>query len=151
RRPKNPEVKPEGLLPEWRRRAEELGLDVDALAAVLGRGSLRTPVPGSTEAEELFTRLAGPEGLTAKVATFSRRELLMGVCSALPQGGDVADILELADAFLVSEHVVALGPPDPSRAEVIRLADGRVVPAHTDTPRFTTREMLATEAQLLDS
>jgi hypothetical protein len=152
RRAKDPEVKPEGLLPEWRRRAEELGLDVDALAAVLHRGpSLHTPVPGSAEAEALFARLAGPGGLTAKVATFSRREVLLGICSALPQGGEIADILELAEAFLVSEHVVALGPPDPSSAEVIRLAGGRVVPAHTDTSRFTTPEMLATEAQLLDS
>jgi conjugative relaxase-like TrwC/TraI family protein len=152
RRAKDQEANPEGLLPEWRHRAEELGLDAEALAAVLRRGaSLQTPRPGSPEAEELFAQLASPEGLTAKVAAFTRREVLMGICAALPQGGEIADILELADAFLVSEHVVALGAPDPSRAEVIHLADGRVVPAHTDTARFTTPEMLATEAQLLDS
>lgn len=91
------------------------------------------PAPGSHEAEALFRRLASPEGLTAHRSTFARGDVLEAICDALPNGGRVADIVELADHFLSSPHVVALSrDPDDRRRE-----------------RWTTPEMLATEDRLL--
>ncbi|MGH9015363.1 MAG: MobF family relaxase [Acidimicrobiia bacterium] len=150
---KDVEVDPVNLLPEWRDRAERLGLDDAALAAVFGRGRSRrpAPVPGTIHAEALFRHLAMPTGLTAQAATFGRREVLEGICAALPEGATVTEVLRLADAFLASPHVVALGPCSGLRTcDVIRRGDGTLVASHADEERWTTPEMLATERRLLD-
>jgi conjugative relaxase-like TrwC/TraI family protein len=147
RRAKDSDHVPESLLPEWRQRADAHGLDADALHGLLDRHP--APVPS---ADNLFAHLAGHEGLTAQVSTFGRREVIQGICAALPAGGDVGEILDLADAFLTSEHVVALGAELERQAgHLMRRLDGGVVPAHLDEDRFTTREMLATEEGLIAS
>ncbi|MGH9002964.1 MAG: MobF family relaxase, partial [Acidimicrobiia bacterium] len=153
RTPKDREAAPEGLVPEWRARAETLGLDDNALAGLVRRaGPPRPPVPGADAAEALFDVLTSPEGLTAQRSTFGRREVIQAICAALPHGGDIADILSLTDAFLTSEHVVALGQTVELRAcDVIRRLDGTVVPAHLGEGRFTTPEMVATEQRLVAS
>jgi conjugative relaxase-like TrwC/TraI family protein len=153
RTPKDRGAAPEGLVPEWRARAEALGLDDAVLAGLVGRaGPPRSPVPGTDAAEALFATLASPEGLTAQASTFGRREVIQAICSALPHGGDIADVLTLTDAFLTSEHVVALSHTVELRAcDVIRRLDGTVVPAHLDEGRFTTPEMIATEQRLVAS
>jgi conjugative relaxase-like TrwC/TraI family protein len=153
RTPKDRQAAPEGLVPEWRARAEALGLDDTALAGLVGRaGPPRPPVPGTDTAEALFAVLASPEGLTAQASTFGRREVIQAICAAFPHGGDVGDILSLTDAFLTSEHVVALGQAVELRAcDVIRRLDGIVVPAHLGEGRFTTPEMVATERRLVAS
>lgn len=119
----------------------------------MGTGrEVRVPVAGTAEAEELLAVLASADGLTAKASTFGRREVLQAICSALPDGGDFPDIVALAEAFLGSEHVLALGRPSVLRScDVIRRADGRVVPSYADEARFTTPEMLAVERDLLAS
>ena len=46
------------LLPEWRQRAEALGLDAPALSAVVRRArALEAPTPGSPEAHRLYERM----------------------------------------------------------------------------------------------
>lgn len=153
RAPKDPEASAERLDPEWRRRATAVGFDADAIAAVIGRGGrVHVPAADSAEAEALFAALAGQDGVTARASTFGRREVLQAICAALPNGGDIPDIVALADGFLVSEHVLALDRPVVLRAaDVIRRGDGRLVVSYADEARFTTPEMLTVEADLLAS
>jgi conjugative relaxase-like TrwC/TraI family protein len=141
----------ESLLPEWRARAAALGLDDAALASLL-RGRTAVPAPGAPAAEALFTQLASPTGLTARAASFGRREVLQAIAASLPEGGTIDRIVELADAFVTSEHVVPLDAPVGLRAsDVIRRTDGRVVVAHVDEQRWTTPEMLATERAVINT
>lgn len=131
---KDREASLETLVDGWRARAAAHGLDDRALAHALERQpAAEPPAPGADQAEALFRRLASPEGLTAHRSTFGRGDVLEAICNGLPNGGRVADIVELADAFLSSPQVVALS----------RDADDH------RPPRWTTPEMLATEDRLL--
>lgn len=150
RRAKDDRSDPAGLLPAWRTRAETLGLDGVALAGILDRTpAVEPPAVGSVDAERLFRWLASPDGLTASVSTFGQRDVIKAVCNALPSGGRVEQVLDLADGFLRSEHVVAVRVDD--RAAVIHRHDGAVIAARTDEYRWTTPEMLDTETRLLAS
>ena len=152
RRAKDVETRAESLLPEWRDRARSLGLDQQALAAALDHCIVPSvPHPASARAEALFAQLAAPSGLTARSASFGRREVLQALSAALPNGGDIDEILDLADAFLSSRHVVSLDPAGLRTGDVIRRHDGAVVVTHVDEARWSTPEMLATEARLIDA
>jgi hypothetical protein len=150
RRAKDASIDAEGLVPGWRARAEAVGLDTEALAAVLDRGVVvEPPTPGSAAAERLYRWLASAEGLTARVSTFGEREVIKAICNALPAGGSVDRVLDLADGFLRSDHVLAVRL-DRGTA-TIRRADGVVIPARTDQIRWTTPEMLEIEARIVTS
>jgi hypothetical protein len=152
RKPKDRSVEAEGLLPEWRERARSLGLGDEALADLVGRvrPSL-VPEPGTTEAEELFAALAAPDGLTAEVSTFGRKEVLQAICDRLPAGAEIGQVVALAREFVATDHVVSIGVPDRLWTnDILRELDGTVVPAHRDLLRWTTPEMLATENRLID-
>jgi conjugative relaxase-like TrwC/TraI family protein len=147
---KDTTVEAKGLGPGWRARAEAVGFDAEALAAVLYRtDAIRPPVLGSPEADRLYRRLAGPDGLTARASTFGQREVIMAICNALPAGGRVDRVLDLVDGFLRSGHVVAVSL-DAGTAR-IRRGDGVVIPARTDEVRWTTPEMLELEAGIVAS
>jgi conjugative relaxase-like TrwC/TraI family protein len=148
RRPKDPEADVGSLLAGWEARAEALGLDPETLGAALDCADVvDPPAVGSWEAEELYRWLASPEGLTASVSTFGQREVIKAVCNALPMGGRVDQVLDLVDDFLRSEHVLALRIDE--RSTVIRRNDGALIAARTDEFRWTTPEMVETEARLL--
>jgi conjugative relaxase-like TrwC/TraI family protein len=150
RKAKDPNIDPEGLVPGWRARAAALGLDTEALAAVLDRGDVvEPPTPGSPGAERLYRWLASAEGLTARASTFGEREVIKAICNALPAGAGVDRVLDLADGFLRSNHVLAVRL-DRGTA-TIRRADGVVIPARTDETRWTTPEILAIEARIVTS
>ena len=150
RRAKDAGIDAEGLVAGWRARAAALGLDAEALAAVLHRGvAVESPAPGSQGAEPLYRWLASAGGLTAKASTFGEREVIKAICSALPAGANVDRVLDLADGFLRSEHVLAVRLDRGSAT--IRRADGVVIPARTDETRWTTPEMLEVEARIVSS
>jgi len=152
RKPKDRSVEAEGLLPGWRERARSLGLDDEALADLVGRVSPSlVPEAGMTAAEELFAALAAPEGLTAEVSTFGRKEVLQAICDRLPAGADIGQVVALAREFVGTDHVVSIGVPDRLWTnDILRELDGTVVPAHRDLLRWTTPDMLATENRLID-
>jgi conjugative relaxase-like TrwC/TraI family protein len=152
RKPKDRSIEAGGLLPEWRDRARSLGLDDEALADLVGRvAPSLVPAPGTTAAEELFADLAAPDGLTAQVSTFGRKEVLQAICDRLPAGAEIGQVVDLAAAFVASDHVVSIGVPERLwTADVLRRLDGTVVPVHLDLLRWTTPEMLATESRLID-
>jgi conjugative relaxase-like TrwC/TraI family protein len=114
----------------WRRRATALGLTPRALAALAGQALPGRPT--MAEVDATVSWLASPDGLTLHASTFTRRDVLQGVCDALPPGVavTVADLEQLADQFLRTGFVcpVSAGP------------------AWAGEWRHTTRELLATEA-----
>ena len=143
---KDPEATAENLVDGWRVKARAHGLDDDVLAAALHRQERHDPpVPGSPAAEALFVLLAAPDGLTARRSTFNRAQVLEAICDRLPGGGRVVDIVALGDAFLASQHVIPIDPPQPETDETERSAV-----AGAGAERWTTPEMVATERRLLD-
>ncbi|MEJ5256329.1 MAG: AAA family ATPase, partial [Acidimicrobiales bacterium] len=78
----------------------------------------------------LFDDLASAEGVTKHASTFERRDVIRAIAERLPDGGDVTAIEDLTDSFLTDPRLVALD----TRRE----------------PRWTTSELLATEARLVD-
>jgi conjugative relaxase-like TrwC/TraI family protein len=130
----------------WHRRAAAIGLSPHALAALLGRASALAP----TEAEihAAIAHLACPQGLTLHTSTFTRREVLQGLCDTLPAGADVsvADLERLAGSFLQDERVrpVTNQPRPGWNGE----GTDRRAPAGAalaEEWRFTTQELLDTE------
>ncbi|HLJ07700.1 MAG TPA: AAA family ATPase, partial [Acidimicrobiia bacterium] len=107
--------------------------------------------PGTTAAEELFAALAAPDGLTAEVSTFGRKEVLQAICDRLPAGADIGQVVALASEFVGTDHCVSIGVPERLWTnDILRELDGTVVPAHRDLLRWTTPDMLATETRLID-
>jgi conjugative relaxase-like TrwC/TraI family protein len=153
RTPKDVGVTLEASPTEWIERARAHGLDRQELGALLRRvAPAEIPDPSSELATALFEHLASPTGLTAHHASFGRREVLQALAEALPPGSDVTSIVELADAFLGSRHVVPLREASGLRtADVIRRRDGVVVANHVDEARWTTREILDVEDRLVRS
>ena len=138
-------VSPEQLLPEWKERAERMGLSSEDLEATLGRTEFRCV--DLDEQARLERDLAAPEGLTAQASTFSRREAIQGVCAQLGSGAAVADVEAMADGFLASGDVVPLEGTGPLGR--FRLSDSPIA-AGTQESRYSTVEMLATERRVIE-
>jgi Ti-type conjugative transfer relaxase TraA len=137
-------VDPEALHDQWVRRAREIGFapgDVDAVCRRVAAPELH--------ADEVSAALVSPNGLTARQASFDRRDAARGLCEALPPGAAVnAEALDaLVDLFVDSDDVVPLNGRAP---ETARLEDGRAVPAAPDYRRFSTVEMLEAEQRVID-
>jgi hypothetical protein len=74
RRAKDYRVTPEELVPEWRKRAAELGLDRELVRALRDR---ERPEPmSSSEVASIAAELASRTGLTARRPSFTRRDVL---------------------------------------------------------------------------
>jgi len=139
------------LLPQWRERAEQLGLIPRALRKVLDREHYK---PLSDKAkDEIADELAGRTGLTEQASSFDGRDVTCAFAAAAQQGATLEDIDALTDAFLVDPRVIALAGPRAaghlSHRDVLRLADGRVVPAQGHATRYTTRDLLALEHEII--
>jgi conjugative relaxase-like TrwC/TraI family protein len=152
RRVKDATVRPEDLVSEWRARAEALGLGRDELALIVGRG---VPLPLDAEMwTSIFDRLARSDGLTRRSPTFTRKDVLLGVCELLPPGANVdARLLEAAaDGFLASGRAVALLPDAELGAESAsyRRRDGRLMPLAVHEMRYSTPEQLSLERRFMD-
>ncbi len=136
----------EDLFATWRQRATSVGLDGDSLAAIT-----------ECEPDALLPRrldvsnasdLLGVRGLTARRATFTRRDLLRAIAAHAPLGMRRTQIETIADRVL-GDHTAAV-PLVPikldgeSDAEAIarRLESGR-------DARYTTPEMLAIEERMV--
>ena len=156
RRAKARDVEPAALGAEWLTRAAALGFGPDQVAALTRQDPSRTlePATFATVAEHLV----GPDGLTARASTFTRRDVVRAWCDRLADGADVGQVLLLSDAVLAdaSGAVIRL---DHAQAvtqhlagdQVIRRADGRVVVADADELRYSTPELLDLERQVIAS
>jgi conjugative relaxase-like TrwC/TraI family protein len=106
RKPKEHEA-PDTLYGRWRAEAAERGVDADTLVRqVTARTADRVQDQTVSEAATgpLFDRLAGPDGLTASMSTFTRPDVLVALGAGLAGAGRI-ELEELADRFLVERAV----------------------------------------------
>ena len=133
----------------WSRRARKAGVQPGWHGQLLGRTSWERP-----ELAALWQRLVVEEGLTETSSTFGRREVLQQLAGQLSAGAPVEYVEQAADAFLAHETdlLVQLGPTrgQLTGIDVIRRADGRVVPAGADERRYTTGGLLLTEQRAIN-
>jgi conjugative relaxase-like TrwC/TraI family protein len=142
RKAKDYGVRPESLAAEWHARADALGFDARARTGLLEQLPAQLPEPA--DLLRASAELLSPSGLTAKASTFGRPDAIRGWCVRLPQGAAVTEVEALADRLLVCPDVVTLGAPVP-RVPASPPAGG----AARNARRYTTEEMLATEAAVL--
>lgn len=127
RKPKERDVGHGELLARWRSRAEEIGLDREAIAGTFdGEAALRI---GSPTAPILSETQLG-RAVTAAVSHFDRREAIQAVADSLSRGAPGAEVERLADAFLASDTVI----------QIAESAKG---------PRYTTRRIWDLEREAL--
>ena len=142
------------LRESWRVQAEAAGMGVDALRSICRPG--RDPSFTAEPPPELVDELLGPAGLTAHSPTFDRRDLLRALAEKAVDGATPATLEAAADRVLTDYRVVALTPADPAErtttetAHPHRQARPSAEPAEPGTARWTTAEMLAVEAAVLD-
>jgi conjugative relaxase-like TrwC/TraI family protein len=118
------------LVARWQARAADVGVTAEMLDDVTVARRRPGPAP---QPDMLAERLLGPEGLTAHASAFDRRHVLQAVANSHPAGLTVAGTVAAADQMIGDRRTVAL-------AEPTRLGDRR----------YSTVELLATEAQLLE-
>jgi Ti-type conjugative transfer relaxase TraA len=148
RRAKDHKVRPEGLQPEWERRAEGVGLTRKDLRNVLDRTQETRRRLSPALAEELF----GPDGLTRDASSFTVREVIQALCERRGPGVSAAQIEKEAEQLLDSDLVVRLSAAKSDfllTSSSLRLANGQVVPAVNDATRYSTKELIRLEERLI--
>jgi conjugative relaxase-like TrwC/TraI family protein len=127
RKPKERDVGHGELLERWRSRAEEIGLDREAIAGTFdpeaGLRIERRDAPVVSEAQ--LGRV-----VTASASHFDRRDAIQAVADSMRQGALGAEVERLADAFLASDSV-------------LQIAEG------AKGPRYTTRRIWELEREAL--
>jgi hypothetical protein len=150
---------------EWKQRAVEVGLTPARLAQVMGRSRGVTAV----DPQSLFDSLASPDGLTERVSSFARAEVVKEIAGALADGGSRDEIEHLAETFLGTPQVVPLlgvqeidepaqaGPEltdesdsADSAVRPLRRRDGSLFPGVQHECRYSTTELLATEQRVIE-
>ena len=127
RKPKERDVGHGELLIRWRSRAEEIGLDREAIARTFdSEAALRIERADPPAISEVGLGRA----VTAAASHFDRREAIQAVADSLRLGGTGAEVERLADAFLASDSV-------------IQIAEG------AKGPRYTTRRIWELEREAL--
>lgn len=148
RQAKDYKVSPQSLQPEWRERAERLGLTGEVLEATLDRALYRAPE--SWELSEITAKLAAPQGLTEQQSAFSRRDALQGFCSELRDGATIQDIEAMADDFLATDLVIPLS----ARAEGVTTNESHRVSEGSNESRserrYSTADMLNVEQTVIE-
>ena len=161
----------EDLLPQWWKRAAEVGLTPEVVAGTLDRArEVTVPDP-----QPLFDRLVSERGLTAEGSTFGRADVIKAAAAALPEGSTRQHIEALADACLHRQEVIPILPHQPmSRGldlpidlteeerqqladlldsmmspPTMRRSDGSLFPGLLHERRYTTAELLAIEQRVI--
>src|SRR4051794_32295626 len=101
RRAKDYGVPVHRLRAEWRARAEEHGLDRQAIDVALGRPRAREARSRAlAEAERLGDRLLSAKGLTRERSTFTRRDVVQAFADDATDGAAIGDIEARAERFV---------------------------------------------------
>jgi conjugative relaxase-like TrwC/TraI family protein len=132
----------EDLFARWHERAASVGLDGVSMEALLRRES------GGLEPRRLDVQrsvdILGVHGLTARQATFTRRDLIRAVASHAPLGMSRRQLEATVDWMLADRSAVEPLPPRLRDGETEREAMLRWSESGHDL-RYTTPEMLALE------
>jgi Ti-type conjugative transfer relaxase TraA len=138
------------LRARWQQRGRGLGFRDGWHEKLTGR---TTPQPADVAV--LAGELVDREALTEQSSSFTRRDLLQAIADRLPTGATVDNIEQLADRVLAHDpaRLVELGTTrgELTSTDVIRLADGRVVPSGPGERRYTTRGLLLTESHAINT
>jgi Ti-type conjugative transfer relaxase TraA len=133
----------------WTRRASAAGVRPGWHQRLVGKVSWERPDLGP-----LWRTLVVEEGLTQTSSSFTRRDVLQQLAGLLSDGAPVDYIEEVADAILAhdTDLLVTLGPTrgQLTQVDVIRRADGWVVPIDVDERRYTTKGLLLTEQRAIN-
>lgn len=105
-RPPKERIGEVSLRDRWQARAEELGYDPAALQQLGPRDGVGLEI----DREGLVAHLVGAEGLTSRRSTFDARDVIRGICEAVPGGADVdlAGLLDLGRAVLADPDTVPM-------------------------------------------
>ena len=154
------DVEWEELTAEWEARAVAVGLGADALSSCLD-GTDRQRSMTRVEIEAGARRLLGAAGLTSEAAAFRRDDVVRAWAAAATQGATREELEGLTGDLLARGEVVPLAVADANGELLVpgRRAEGsivRLVPhAEGSSPRtelrYTTTDMLAVEARLVDA
>ncbi len=105
---KEREVAPETLHERWRARAQEIGLDREAIRRAL-EPSWETGwqwEPAATADHRTVSSWQVDRAVTAAASHFDRREAIQAVAGLCRAGAPAADVERIADEFLASDAVV---------------------------------------------
>jgi len=146
RRPKEYGITATTMTERWRHKAHGLGVEPDAMDAVVG--NRQVPSLGHAEIERTVEHLVGAGGLTASARSFDRRDVLRAWCDRLPFGADVCTIEALAEHTIAAPQTVTVqGDPKTSlRSD----SDGRRIQGPAVGARYSTAELLALERRVID-
>ncbi len=130
----------------WREEAQSLGFGPDELAACLGHeGAAEKP-----DREALFSRLAGPLGLTKHSSNFTRRSVVEAMAEHAGAGAGAERIEALVDEFLASGLAQPLTPSsEAAPAEAVWRRDGSRA-RNPDAVRWSTPDLLELEQRIAD-
>jgi conjugative relaxase-like TrwC/TraI family protein len=140
---------PESLHDRWRTEAADLGFGPDQIAALLHTPTRHEPCTAA-EIDDVFDRLACPDGLTELAATFTRADVVTTLAGRLGVRVDGQQIVELADRFLASGGALLVNehrPGAPTRRLLNPVVGG--FEADLANSRYTTPELLTVEARLI--
>jgi conjugative relaxase-like TrwC/TraI family protein len=161
------QVEPDGSLHDrFHREATTAGHAPDDVRNAVLRAADRQRTPESVAAAEraqdgdagLLDEVVGPEGVTERASSFSRREAVSDLAGRhaihAPTGSDAAAHVEhLAEQLVHDDRVVpVLDPAARTTGELLRVRDetGRIVRTVDQAERrYTTVDLLAAEADLL--
>lgn len=131
----------------WRAEAAGIGFGAEQVEACLGN-TTGTTVDRRT-IEIVFANLAGPNGLTATAATFTRADVVSALAASL--GGSVrgSDLAGLASEFCASDRALHIieSRPGHRRARILSLRGEWTT--HLPDTAYTTPELAAMEAELI--
>ena len=116
------------MIERWRTQAAELGVEADAMDAVVGRTHPRLVVRG--EIDRTIETLVGPDGLTAHASSFDRRAVLRAWCEHFAGGAPVRRIEQFADETIAAPQIVPLRVGNRRRACIRVGAAGGSKPPH---------------------
>ena len=146
RRAKDVAGRQDDLHVRWRREAAEVGFTERDVTRCLHRDTGREI--SRDELDDIFTQLAGPDGLTAAAATFTRADLICALTAMLGGSVDGPTVVSSADRFLASEMVIQVREHRPGRPRGRILEAGRVMD-ELASARFTVPELIAVEERLM--
>ena len=141
-------VEGENLYARWETEARAAGVDVDAVLAVTGRAG---PVSiDDVDIEAVIERLVDPDGgLCSSDSNFDRAAVARAWCARLPTGVrvDHSAIEALIDRAVADGRIVEIDPG--GSGPVVIAADGSTWRVGVGERRWTTAELLETEARML--
>ena len=124
---------------EWAQRARAIGFDATRFR--IRPASAAAPPPASPTKLPSADQVLGADGVTARRALFTRRDVVRALAARLPQGASPEAIEARADEILASAAVVRVTPAEPA---ILR---PRLAPRYTTPELVSLEHRLVTEAQ----